>query len=669
MRRALLLWVLALAALAASAPSALASPEPFIFTPKPSDLLPVPPAGKLERPCGLAVDTAGNFYVADYGHDAVDRFNSAFEYLEQLTGTAPQSGPCGLAIDDEIGHYVVNEMNGAVISYSSFLGAGRTILDPGPATGVAIDPTTGDTYVDDVDHVSVYGPSGAPVEVGGHPLVIGAGSLGAGYGIAVSDNPATEGFVYVPDAASDTVKVYDPATDVASPVESLAIGFTSLRGSAVAVDNASGDVYVADDLQPGTSDCPEAAIQTFASDGDYVGRLKYNIVDAEPPGLAVDNSGTSSQGRVYVTTGNSESASVMLYQPGSAGPEAAMALPCPSPLPPGLGAEAPLPEPPAPVTCVGDSCQNLPSEPRDPTLATLLEASGNGPVKFFDTNQVSHVRKLRGHHHRGGGKARSPHHGAHKRKSSRRSARRERSAAASASSVVRKGNVQVNVSGSLAPKRLPREALAPVSVSIAGQIATTDQSTPPELKELEVDLNSHGHLETAGLPICRVGQIHPASTSRALKVCGPSLVGSGSFSVDVVLTGQEPYPTSGRLLLFNGIYEHKHALLGQIYSAHPFANSFVIPFVIHDNGKGTYGLSLNAKLPRALTSWGRVTGLELKLDRNYSFAGKRRSFISASCPAPKGFPEVLFTLARTSFHFADSRTLTQTISDQCKARS
>ncbi|HEX4308281.1 MAG TPA: NHL repeat-containing protein [Solirubrobacterales bacterium] len=628
--------------------------------------MPLPPAGELERPCGLAVDTSGNFYVADNGHDVVDGFSSSFGYFGQVTGAAPATGPCGLAVDDEIGHYVVNEMHGAVIEYSSLTGAGKTVLDPGPATGVAIDPTTGDTYVDDIDHVSVYGPSGAPVEVGGQPLVIGAGSLVSGYGIAISHDIATSGFVYVPDAATNTVKVYDPATDVEEPVESLTTDFTSLRDSAVAVDDASGDVYVADDLQPGTSECPEAAIQVFGADGDYGGRLKYNIVDAQPPGLAVDNSGTSSQGRVYVTTGNSERASVMLYQPGSAGSEAAAALPCPSPLPPGQGSEAPLPEPPAPVTCVGDSCQNLPSEPRDPTLSTLLVAPGNGPVKFFDTNQVSHVRNLRGHHHRRAHKAKKAHP---KKPAKAHLNDRARPATASASSIVRKGNLQVKVSGSLAPKRLPRESLAPVSVSIAGQITTTDKSTPPELNELEVDLNNHGRLETTGLPICRAGEIHPASTSRALAACGASLVGSGSFSVDVVLAGQEPYPTSGRLLLFNGVYEHKHALLGQIYSAHPFANSFVIPFLIHEGGKGTYGLSLSAKLPRALTSWGRVTGLELKLQRNYSYAGKRRSFISASCPAPKGFPETLFTLARASFSFAGSRTLTQTVSDQCRPRS
>jgi len=661
MRRALLIVALVLTAFAVLAPAALASPDPFVFTPGPSDIPPVPPVGELEAPCGLAVDTSGSLYVSDYGHNAVDRFNSGLGFEEQLTGVAA----CALAVDDEIGHYVVNEPHGAVLSFTSMGGAGRKVLDPGPATGVAIDPTTGFTYVDDIDHVSVYGPSGAPVEVSGQPLLIGAGSLVSGYGVAISNHPATKGFVYVPDSASNTVKVYDPATDPEHPLETFAIEFTSLRDSAVAVDNSSGDVYVADALQaPGTTECPEAAVQVFEADGDYEGRLKYAITDAYPPGLAVDNSGTGTQGRVYVTSGNSESSSVMLYQAHSAGTEAAAAHPCPSPLPPGLGAEAPLPEPPSAVTCVGDSCQHLPSEPRDPTLTTLLEASGNGPVKFFDTNQVAHVRKLRGHRHRG---ARKGNKGKRRSREHQRYAR-QGSTSATTSSIVRKGNLQVKVSGSIAPKRLPRETSAPVSVSIAGQIATTDQSPPPELEELQVDLNRHGSLETTGLPLCRVGQIHPASTSRALSECGRSLVGSGSFGVDVVLAGQEPYPTVGRMLLFNGTYKHKHALLGQIYSVHPFANSFVIPFVIHDKAKGIYGLSLSAKLPAALTSWGRVTGLKLELRRSYSYAGKRRSFISASCPAPKGFSRAPFTLARTSFRFADSRTLTQTVADDCQVR-
>ena len=68
---------------------------------------------------------------------------------------------------------------------------------------------------------------------------------------------------------------------------------------------------------------------------------------------------------------------------------------------------------------------------------------------------------------------------------------------------------------------------------------------------MRIELNRHGRLETAGLPECRVSKIQPASTARALRACRPALVGKGAFSVDAVLGGQEPYPSTGTLLVFN----------------------------------------------------------------------------------------------------------------------
>ena len=646
------LCLIALSAVLVALPaSAAASPDPAIITPEPETLTAVPPAGYLEGPCGLAVDGVGNFYVADYHHDAIDRLNPSISYGGQIAGVDPANGPCGLAADSA-GRFYANSLHGKVSRYASFPSGAKTTLDPGPATGVAIDPAAEDVYVDRGTYVAAYEPGGAPVEVSGHPLHIGAGSLESGYGIAVSGSPGTEGFLYVPDAGDETVKVYDPATDTESPVEVIAAGFSSLQDAAIAVDDETGEIYVADDLQPGTADNPEAAIFVFEADGSYEGRLKYNVIDARPPGLAVDNSGTVTQGRVYVTSGNTEKASLMLYPPHAAGAEALPAPEGPSPLPPGQGGESPLPEPPAAVTCEGDSCQNLPSEPRDPTLTTLLEGPGNRPVKFHDTNRLAHYHRLRHHHH-----------GGHKKGKGKRNRLR-----ATPSSIVRKGNLQVKVSGGISPKRLPREGTAPVSVSVAGEISTTDHSPPPELRKLEIDLNRHGGLETKGLPLCHIEQIHPASTQRALQACKASLVGTGSFSVDVVLAGQEPYPTTGRLLLFNGVFKGHHALLGQIYSAHPFATSFVIPFQIQEKRKGRYGLALTAKLPEALISWGRVTGLSMNLQRRYSWGGKRRSFAEAGCPAPKGFGAALFTLARTTFSFAGHRRITQTLTGHCGVR-
>jgi hypothetical protein len=228
------------------------------------------------------------------------------------------------------------------------------------------------------------------------------------------------------------------------------------------------------------------------------------------------------------------------------------------------------------------------------------------------------------------------------------------------------GNVRISVAGELRPNHLPRTGVAPVSVSISTKLTTRDGSVPPQLNVLRIELNRQGQMDTVGLPECHTAQIHPASTAQALTACRPALVGKGRFSVDVVLGNQQPYPTSGRLLVFNGRYRGRPALLGQIYSAHPFTNSFVIPFQISRRKDGPYGILLAARLPKAFTDWGHVTGLELRLFRRYSYRGHRHSFLSAGCPAPKGFRGAIFPLAGTSFSFNGGIILRSTLSGECK---
>ena len=241
-------------------------------------------------------------------------------------------------------------------------------------------------------------------------------------------------------------------------------------------------------------------------------------------------------------------------------------------------------------------------------------------------------------------------------------------AASTRAEVVQQGNVRVAVSGNLSPQSLPRAGAAPIAVTVEGSIATVDGSLPPTLKTLRIELNRHGRLDSRGLPECRIGQIHPASSAQALAACRPALVGQGSFSIDVVLGTQDPYPTQGRLLVFNGAYRGRPALLGQIYAAHPFANSFVIPFQIDRLEHGPYGIALTARLPRAFTNWGHVTGLRMRFSRRYSYRGARHSFISAGCPAPSGFSGAPFQLARATFAFAGGPTLSTMLSRSCQVK-
>jgi hypothetical protein len=235
--------------------------------------------------------------------------------------------------------------------------------------------------------------------------------------------------------------------------------------------------------------------------------------------------------------------------------------------------------------------------------------------------------------------------------------------------IAQKGNLRVSVNGKLAPKKLPRKGVAPVSVSVGGRISTTDQTLPPQLKTLRIELNRHGRLDYRGLPTCKYSRIQPGSSSRALSQCRSSLVGKGSFTANITIAGQEPYPLKGRLLVFNGVRQGRPVLYGHIYSAKPFATSFMIVFKIQRLGKGTFGTALNAPLPEAMDAWGRLTGLRMSLSRRYSHGGERRSFISSGCPAAKGFRGAVFPLARTSFSFSGGKKLSLTFTDTCRVRS
>ena len=50
------------------------------------------------------------------------------------------------------------------------------------------------------------------------------------------------------------------------------------------------------------------------------------------------------------------------------------------------------------------------------------------------------------------------------------------------------------------------------------------------------------------------------------------------------------------------------------------------------------------------------------------YRGQRRSYLSATCDAPAGFPGATFPFAHASMTFADGRTLSSTLTRSCKVR-
>lgn len=234
--------------------------------------------------------------------------------------------------------------------------------------------------------------------------------------------------------------------------------------------------------------------------------------------------------------------------------------------------------------------------------------------------------------------------------------------------VSQNGNLRVSVSAKLTPKRLPRKGKAPISVSIGGQIKTTDGALPPRLRQLKIEINRQGQLEYSGLPVCHYSEIQPATNAAALAACRSSLVGEGTFDSYITLRGQDPYPARGRLLVFNGRKGREHLLLGHVYIAKPFTSSFIVSFDLTKKSHGTYGTVLTADVAKPLGARRYVTGIDLELSRRYRSSGAKRSYLSAGCPAPGGFSAATFPLVRTTFSFVDKRIFRSVVEGSCRVR-
>jgi hypothetical protein len=239
---------------------------------------------------------------------------------------------------------------------------------------------------------------------------------------------------------------------------------------------------------------------------------------------------------------------------------------------------------------------------------------------------------------------------------------------AAARQFVQEGTLRVAFEARLLPHALPREHNAPASVHLAGAVRTTDGSTPPQLREISIAMNRAGVVSTVGLPSCRASELQQTSTEAALAQCRDALVGRGHFAANVDFPGVPAFPAQGTVLVFNGSTKKRAGLLLHLYGSSPVRAAFVLPFKISRNREGKFGTVFSTHIPRLASDQGYVTDIDLTIGRTYRYRGSKRSFISASCAAPAGFPGAFFELAKATFTFAGNKQLVSRLPGDCKVR-
>jgi hypothetical protein len=236
-----------------------------------------------------------------------------------------------------------------------------------------------------------------------------------------------------------------------------------------------------------------------------------------------------------------------------------------------------------------------------------------------------------------------------------------------AGETVRQGSLQVSFGGSVAPRLLPRTGATPIAVTIRGHVRALDGEPPPSLRRIAIEVNRLGVLERRGLPSCPLRRLRASSTEAALQACGAAQVGEGRVSGVLVLPEQVPTPFSGRVVAFNGtLPDGRPGILAHLFTARPAPLTFVLAFAI-GRAHGTFGTRLVATVPERTRGTAHITSFTLSLHRTYVVGGERRSYLSAGCPAPEGFPSITFPLVRTSYSFVGRQTVADTLVRSCRA--
>src|SRR4051794_105314 len=129
-------------------------------------------------------------------------------------------------------------------------------------------------------------------------------------------------------------------------------------------------------------------------------------------------------------------------------------------------------------------------------------------------------------------------------------------AGASAARTIRAGNLILKAEGGFSPTALPKHTDAPISLYGSGKLSTVDGELPPIVKTIDIEFDRHGHVDTAGLPVCQASKLQATDVAQARKACPNSIVGKGSGTAVVTFPEQRPIQVSSPITIFNGPRKH-----------------------------------------------------------------------------------------------------------------
>lgn len=205
-------------------------------------------------------------------------------------------------------------------------------------------------------------------------------------------------------------------------------------------------------------------------------------------------------------------------------------------------------------------------------------------------------------------------------------------AVAGATAMVETREVRIEVNAAFQPRDLPAKSFAPVQFSGFLDVSKPGGGQPPALDQVVVDFDRDGRLDVAGLPTCAPESIAQVSVEEARRICKAAIVGTGKVEVLVALPfSGNLVPTSSPLTLFNGPrQEGKPTVIVHARTTVPATQTYAFTVPI-EKRPGEFRYRAVADIPPLAGGFGAITKISVKIGREYTAGGKKRSYVSARC--------------------------------------
>jgi hypothetical protein len=227
---------------------------------------------------------------------------------------------------------------------------------------------------------------------------------------------------------------------------------------------------------------------------------------------------------------------------------------------------------------------------------------------------------------------------------------------------LRAGNLIVDAEGGFTPTALPKHTDAPITIFGEGKASTVSGELPPIVKTLDIEFDRHGHLETQGLEVCKAAKLRATTVPQARKACPGAIVGEGEGQAIVAFPEQKPISVSSPITLFNGPKKDgDDTVIAHAYTTVPAPTTFIVPIVIEKIHNGVYGYRTIAEIPKIAGGYGHPISGHLKVGKNWTYKGKKHSYVNARC-------ETGHLQAKVGVTFAEGTFLTGTFVKRCSVR-